>query len=268
MWSALAWPGYRRRFDWSRPGKRSRCGRRQASRVGGAAHSGIRDCRVMSITATIWFCRAIDRLKPIWKTIGASGMMETAPTARFAFADLATGERWNVTMNDGRIPWWVFGKSRIPGTRLRDYMSALKLAMAGSRRAVGEVVRGRGALWQRFWEPLSLAVLNTTPERGSARLLWRALSETFARGGAYCRPMFAPDGLGRALVDPAVAWLGARDVRPTFDHALKSVERTGDHVTALAFAQWRTRRTERRGRRHPGLAADPIEGFAARYQGT
>ena len=169
-------------------------------------------------------------------TIGATDLMQTASAARFEFADLKSGERWHVQMNDGRIPLWVLGQNRISGTRLSDYLSAWRLAAAGPNRSVAEVIRTRGALWQRFWEPLTLAVLNTTPERGSAQLLWRAMRETFARGGKYCRPMFAPKGLGRALIDPAVNWLDRRDVRTNFDHALKSIERAGDRVVALTFS--------------------------------
>ena len=172
--------------------------------------------------------------------IGAERAMQTLPAARFAFADLASGERWTVEMSEGRVPWWVMRPgTRIPGTGLADYLAALRLPLAGADRTVGDTIGARGPLWQRFWEPLTLAVLNTTPERGAAQLLWRAMAETFARGGAYCRPMLAPNGLGRALVDPAVAWLTARELEPEFDHALKAVERAGDRVTALIYANGR-----------------------------
>ena len=42
---------------------------------------------------------------------------------------------------------------------------------------LGDTIGARGPLWQRFWEPLTLAVLNTTPERGAAQLLWRAMAK-------------------------------------------------------------------------------------------
>ena len=52
--------------------------------------------------------------------------------ADFAFADLRTGERWTVRVNDGPLPWWVLDKHRrVPGTRARDYW------------ALGRLMRGR-----------------------------------------------------------------------------------------------------------------------------
>ena len=171
--------------------------------------------------------------------IGAT--MTTAEQTAFPFVDLGSGEHWRVHMNDGPVPWWVgLPRRRIPGTGLLDYLRGIGLALARPGTTVAQAVRDRGPLWTRFWEPLTLAVLNTTPERGAATLLWRAMAETFAKGGARCRPMFAPKGLGTVLVDPAIAWLGARGVRPAFEHALKGVTNQGERVAALHFANGRT----------------------------
>ncbi|MEM7056977.1 MAG: hydroxysqualene dehydroxylase HpnE [Pseudomonadota bacterium] len=168
--------------------------------------------------------------------IGARAKMRMAPAAAFDFFDVADGDRWRVAMNDGPVPWWVTRRtSRIPGTRLMDYVKGIGLALAAKGSTVAEAVRDRGPLWTRFWEPLTLAVLNTTPERGSAPLLWRAMSETFAKGGAKSRPMFAPDGLGRALVDPAVDHLRAAGAQIHFGHALKGVTNAADRLTDLHF---------------------------------
>ena len=79
------------------------------------------------------------------------------------------------------------------------------LLAAGPGRSVAEAVRGRGAMWRAFWVPMTTAVLNAPPERASAALLRAALTRTFLRGAAACRPVLAPRGLGAALVDPAVA---------------------------------------------------------------
>ncbi len=173
--------------------------------------------------------------------IGARPKMQTAPEAAFAFVDLADNSRWRVAMNDGPVPWWALRRdTRIPGTRFLDYIKGLGLALAGKDRTVAEAVRDRGPLWTRFWEPLTLAVLNTTPERGAAPLLWRAMSETFAKGGAKCRPMFAPDGLGRALVDPAVEHVRAAGAQIMFDHALKGVTNEASRLTELHFVNGQT----------------------------
>ncbi len=170
------------------------------------------------------------------QTIGAAEKLITAPEATFSFFDADSGERWGVSINDGRIPWWVFRKDRrIPGTGVMDYLSGFGLARAGKSKTVAETIRKRGLIWDRFWEPLTLAVMNTTPNRAAAVPLWRAIAETFVQGGAKCRPMFAPDGLGRALIDPAISWLADRSISPSFDHALKAVDIEEDVVTALTF---------------------------------
>jgi hypothetical protein len=166
-------------------------------------------------------------------------MREVEPA--FPFVDLASGARWRLALGDGRIPWWIAdSRRRIPGTGVLDYLSGWRLALAGPGRTVAEAILDRGPLWRRFWEPLTLAALNTTPERAAAPLLRAVLSKTFARGGRACRPMLAPRGLGRALVDPAVAWLAGRGVSIAYGHALKGVTNEGERLAALHFANGRT----------------------------
>lgn len=173
--------------------------------------------------------------------IGAQDRMRTARDAEFAFADLAKHERWKVKMNPGPLPWWVLSPlRRIPGTSFGDYAQGLVLARAKPGQTVAEVISSRGAIWQRFWEPLTIAVLNTTPEHGEAALLWSVFAETFAQGGHKCRPMFAPGGLGNALVGPAVEFLSERGCRVAFDHALRAVDLAGGCAAALSFANGRT----------------------------
>ena len=174
------------------------------------------------------------------RLIGGSDRMREADAA-FPFVDLASGERWRVSPGASRIPWWIASPGRrIPGTGFSDYLAGWRLGLAGAATTVAQAIPDRGPLWRRFWEPLTLAALNTTPERGAAPLLRAVLAETFARGAAACRPMFAPTGLGTALVDPAVSHLAARGVPIAFEHALKGVTNEGDRLTALHFANGRT----------------------------
>lgn len=171
---------------------------------------------------------------------GATAAMRMG-AAEFPFFDAASGARWRVCPGRGRIPWWLASPARrIPGTGIRDYLGGWRLALAGPGRTVAEAIRDRGPLWQRFWEPLTLAALNTTPERAAAPLLRAVLAETFAKGEDACRPMFAPAGLGRALVEPAVARLRAGGVEIAFEHALKGVTNEGARLAALHFANGRT----------------------------
>jgi squalene-associated FAD-dependent desaturase len=171
--------------------------------------------------------------------IGASDRLVEQP-ARFDFVDLADQQpdlrRWAVRMNSGPLPWWIAAPGRrIPDTTITDYLAGFRLALAGPGKTVAQAISRRGPIWTRFWEPLTLAAINTTPERASAQLLWSVLRETFARGEKYARPMLAPLGLGHALVEPAVAWLGERGVDIRLGRPLRSVASKSGRATILRF---------------------------------
>ncbi len=56
------------------------------------------------------------------ESVGARDTLIDVGSAIFPFVDLATGARWALRPNDGRIPWWIFAADRrIPGTRVGDY---------------------------------------------------------------------------------------------------------------------------------------------------
>ncbi|MEQ9329210.1 MAG: hydroxysqualene dehydroxylase HpnE [Rhodospirillales bacterium] len=159
----------------------------------------------------------------------------TAPTACFDFHDLATGGNWRIDMGLGRLPGWVFDPARrADGTGAMDYLRGLKLAFAGER-TVADLLGRPETAFRNFWEPLSVAILNTEPEIAAASLLWPDLRETVARGGDACRPMIAREGLGPALVEPGLSALleGGGDIR--FGTRLKAVRRSADGKRAEAL---------------------------------
>ncbi len=159
-----------------------------------------------------------------------------ADEARFPFVDLATGERWEVAINDGPLPWWSALAARRPkGTSLLDMAGGLKLLAAGQATTVA-ALGGSRAMRARFWEPMALAVVNLPPEKASAKLL-RATALEAWRDGRKARPMFAPQGLGAALVDPALGKLEGAGVPVRFGHLLKGLGCEDSQVTALRFAR-------------------------------
>ncbi len=61
--------------------------------------------------------------------IGGTGALAGPRAPLFPFLDLATGARWTVRPNAGRLPWWVLSRRRrVPGTRTGDYLRLLDLA--------------------------------------------------------------------------------------------------------------------------------------------
>ena len=107
---------------------------------------------------------------------------EIAPAA-FPFVDVPSGEKWRVAPGPGPIPFWLLNRSRrVAGSGLSDYFEILGLACSKATDTVSDCVNTTGPLYERFWQPLSRAVLNTDASEGSARLLWSMIRETFLRG--------------------------------------------------------------------------------------
>jgi squalene-associated FAD-dependent desaturase len=167
--------------------------------------------------------------------IGAADRLQGPGRAEFAFADLATGERWQLSIGEGRWPSWLFDANRrVPGTKPADYLAAARLMWAGRRKTVTAIVKGEGALYRRLWQPLFLAALNTDPSEGSARLAGAIMRGTLAKGGAACRPLVA-EGLSAAFVEPALAYIEARGGSVSFGRRLRKIAFESGRAAALEF---------------------------------
>jgi len=170
------------------------------------------------------------------ETIGSAGGLVGPPAAQFAFMDLASGERWTLRMNAGRLPWWIFDRTRrVPGTSARDYLSFARLLYPSRTKTVCAEVKCAGTLYQRFARPLWLAALNTEPKEASASLAGAVLRETLAAGGKACRPLIARDGLSEVFVAPALYFLSEHSAKVVFGHRLRALGLTHGKVTTLDF---------------------------------
>ena len=168
--------------------------------------------------------------------IGADDALVGPASARFPFLDLRSGKRWCLRPNRGPVPWWIFVRGRrVPDTSAWSYVGALSFATAGPRRTVADVVGDAGALFERFWAPLAVAVLNTPTSTGAARLLWPVLRETFLRGESFCRPRIARTGLSAAFVDPALELLRHRGAIVRFGRRLRGIAAGQGRATRLDF---------------------------------
>ncbi|MEM8937206.1 MAG: hydroxysqualene dehydroxylase HpnE [Pseudomonadota bacterium] len=170
------------------------------------------------------------------KTIGAEDPLIGPEFATYPFVDVKSGARWTVRINDGPIPFWVFDKEwRVPETKVLDYVKAGAIAFAGADKTVSDIVDKNSVLFNRFWEPLTLAVLNTTPDRGSAQLLWRVIRETFLLGGQASTPRVARLGLGPSFIDPAVAFVERNGGAVRLKTRLRNAWMEGGRVSSLNF---------------------------------
>jgi hydroxysqualene dehydroxylase len=172
------------------------------------------------------------------RDIGAADRLVGPPAAEFSFADAASGQRWTLRINDGRLPWWIFDPARrLPGTRALDYAPLARLLWARSGKSVGETISCKGLLYQRLVEPLLLAALNIDPPHGSAKLASAVIRETIAAGGRACRPLVAREGLGPTLIEPALECLQRRGAVVRLEHQLRALRFGAERVEALDFGK-------------------------------
>ncbi|MEM8947797.1 MAG: hydroxysqualene dehydroxylase HpnE [Pseudomonadota bacterium] len=170
------------------------------------------------------------------RQIGAEGSLAGPKGADYPFVDLKTGQRWMVQIKGGRWSRWLKDPTRdVPGSSIRFRLRASRLPFAGSDMTVQACLGATGPLWERFWDPMATAVLNTPPDQASARLLWAALRESFAKGGAACRPLVARNSLAESLIDPALTFLAGRHADLYFGQRLREVD-VERRVETLQFA--------------------------------
>jgi hydroxysqualene dehydroxylase len=170
------------------------------------------------------------------RQIGAETMLTGPARAEFDFADLKTGERWRLRPNDGRLPWWVLLPGRrVPGSRLRDYLSISRLLKAKPGATIGETIDCHGPLYERLWHPILLAALNTEPHAASAAMAAAVLRESLMKGGRACRPLVAAHGLSTAFIDPAVDHLAKAGAEIRFNRRLRAIELESGRAVVLDF---------------------------------
>ena len=170
------------------------------------------------------------------RSIGTEAGLVGPKRAQFSFVDLATGQRWQIDLGDGRLPLWVFDEARrVPDTGLLDYLALMPLIWAGQGKRVGDTIPCQGTLYQRLVQPLLLAALNVDPPEGSAGLAGAVVRETLLAGGTACRPLIARDGLSAVLVEPAIRLLRDRGASIRFGHELREFAMSATHVSELKF---------------------------------
>jgi squalene-associated FAD-dependent desaturase len=170
------------------------------------------------------------------ETIGALETFEGPGEAAIPFVDLQSGERWTVRPNRGVVPWWVCcAGRRVPGSRARDYLAALRLRNAAEGDTIADRLDSQALLFRRLWEPVAVAALNTSAEAGSARLFWRILRETLGGGAEACRPLVPREGLSESFVDPALAMLRANRAEIRFGARLRGISFEKSRAVSLDF---------------------------------
>ncbi len=168
--------------------------------------------------------------------IGARETLTGPEHPIFPFKNTETGEAWTLRLTEGRLPWWIFSaRHRVPGTRTWHYLALKKLLKAQPRELVQSLVCG-GSLYAKLLEPLTIAALNTMPDKAAAQPLGAVLAETVEQGGRTSLPRWARIGLSESFVDPALAWLRERGVEIRLGERVS--ELYPGQTTILAVPPW------------------------------
>lgn len=158
--------------------------------------------------------------------------------AAFDFYHVVEDERWTLRLDEGLIQSWILKAARrVPGTRLSDYLSFIKMMITRGERHITDILDLESELYHRFWEPLVVSALNTAPERAAVGLLRPVLRETFLKGGVYCRPLMARTSLDDSLVEPALAFLQHKGVEFRFHSRITALEKTGGRIAAIKLGE-------------------------------
>jgi hydroxysqualene dehydroxylase len=173
------------------------------------------------------------------KTIGGESRLAGPDEAAFDFCDLARRKRWKLRPNAGKLPWWILAPGRrVPNTAGLDYLALIKLLFARPDQTLRPFL-GTGEIARNLWDPLFVSALNTDPAEASAALAGAIVRETFAQGGAACRPVVAVDGLSAAFIDPALDFLRGKGAEIHFGAKLRAIEFEGDRAATLDFGEER-----------------------------
>jgi len=172
------------------------------------------------------------------REIGGEQGLRGPEETEFPFVDLASGLRWRLRPNAGRLGWWVLCRGRrAPGTSVLDHLAIMRLLWARAGTPIAAAMACKGITYERLWRPILLAALNTDPAEGDAALAAAVIRETLMVGGQACRPLIARDGLSATLVDPAIRTLEARGAAVAFEHNLHCLHFDGRRVRRLDFGR-------------------------------
>ena len=123
--------------------------------------------------------------------------------SNYNFYDCKSKNTWNVKIEKNRFPFWIFNKNtRIPETRLFDYISIFKLLLCNKKMTVEEAIGRNNNLYKNFWEPLTLGILNTQCNQASAQILKNVVKETFLKGGKYSGIFQPKKSWDKTLINP------------------------------------------------------------------
>ena len=157
---------------------------------------------------------------------------------KFNFFDIDNRKSWSIKLNNGVIPFWIINKStRIPGTGLLDYFSIFKLFFCKEKNTVEDLFNKNTILYNSFWEPITLGILNTKCNEASAKLLLNVLKKTFLKGGKFCQIIQPKKNWNETLILPAINYLKNKKTTIHYNAVLRELIVEDNYIRKLVFSK-------------------------------
>ncbi len=124
--------------------------------------------------------------------------------------------------------------SVIPDANFFDYFSILKFLFVKKNKTVFDVV-GKSNIFKTFWDPLTLAVMNTSSKNASAKVLSDVLKKTIFKGHKYCNIYQPKVNWNDAIINPCINFINKSGGEIKLKSILKNIEVNKNLITKLYF---------------------------------
>ncbi len=166
--------------------------------------------------------------------IGSRELVSETIPAKFPFLHPKTGTLWKIRPGSPYFPFWLMNPARrVPRTNPINYLKGLRLARAKTNETVEHVIGRDDPLYEKFWQPICRAALNTDANEASALLLWRVVKIFFLNGEKACRPINFEKGLSATLVDPALEYLSSGNTKIKYRERIRNISWKDNLLTGI-----------------------------------
>ena len=147
------------------------------------------------------------------------------------FFDKLNNKSWEISLSLFDL---IFNKNkRIPGITMFEYLSILKIIFVRNSDSV-ESLTNSFNLKKLFWEPFTLAVMNTSTTDAKAKILFNVLKQTIFSGKNKCYIYQPLNNWNETVIQPAIEYIKKLN-NISFRKRLKSVVIKNNHIVRLNF---------------------------------
>jgi len=170
------------------------------------------------------------------KEIQATHTLISNKRPLYPFIDIKSSENWEVKPYSYFIPWWIFfSKFRPSGVSLLDFIKSFKIAFAKNYQTVSDLINEKSLIYKRFWEPFTIAVLNTEPKKASAKLLWKVILKTLFHKKNPLQPFIVKKNLDESLIKPGIKKILRYEGQVKKNHRLKKINFKNNCAREIVF---------------------------------